>query len=133
MAGVIADAVFDAALAVVAASTRCQVRKSSSAVLVSVKAASGGTSLDGSNFTAPGNYSSGSSTGRYITCLSSSGSDMKAISVSSAGAAKKVAIGKSSGSAQVDYVVAVLTSAVSLGASDQINLGTFSVILLDPS
>lgn len=130
---VIANAVFDAALAYVATSTRCQVRKSSSAVLVSVKSASGGTSLDASNFGAIGSYSSGSSTGRYRQCLVSSGSDMKAISVSSAGAAKKVAIGTSAASAMTDTIVASLTSAVSLGVSDQINLGTFSVIFLDPT
>ena len=59
--------------------------------------------------------------------------DMKAISVSSAGAAKRIALGISSASSMVDYVVAELTSAVSLAASDQINLGTFSVILKDPT
>ena len=127
---VIANAVFDAALDIVNNATWCRVLKSSSGVLVSVKSASGGTSLDGSNFGAIGDYASG---GRKVQCLVSSASDMKAISVSSAGAAKKVQIGISSGSAYTNYVTASLTSAVSLGASDQINLGTFSVILKDPT
>lgn len=120
---VIANAVFDAALGIIDNSTSCQVRTSASSVLVDI------ATLDGSNF---GAHTSGS-TGRKVQCLVSSASDMKAISVSSAGAAKKIAIGISSASSMVDYVVASITSAVSLGASDQVNLGTFSVTLSDPT
>lgn len=120
MSPVIADAVFDAALGVVDNANKCQVRKSSSGILVN------SITLDGSNFGAIGDYASG---GREIQCLVSKSSDMKAISVSSAGAAKKVTLLLSS----AVYVTASLTSAVSLGASDQINLGTFSVILKDPT
>jgi len=127
MAKTIADAVFDAALGVIDNSTMCQVRTSASSVLVDLVTNS--VTLDASNFGAPTN----GSTGRKIQCLVSSGSDMKAISVSSAGAAKRIAIGISSASSMVDYVVTELTSAVSLAASDQINLGTFSVTLADPT
>jgi len=123
----IADAVFDAALGIVDNATSCQVRTSGSSVLVSLVANS--VTLDGSNF---GGHTSGS-TGRKIQCLVSSGSDMKAISVSSAGSANKVQIGISSGSAFVMYVEADLASSVTLAASDQINLGTFSVTLADPT
>jgi hypothetical protein len=54
---------------------------------------------------------------------------MKAISVTSPGAAKRVALRLAS----TDHVVAELTSAVSLGASDQINLGSFTVLFPDPT
>ena len=129
MAKAIGNAVFDAALGIVDNSTSCEVRSSSgSSVLVSLVANS--VTLDGSNFGSPAENSGG---GRKIQCLVSSGSDMKAISVSSAGSAKRVAIGISSASSMVDYVVAELSSAVSLAASDQINLGTFSVKFADPT
>ena len=123
----IADAVFDAALGIIDNSTSCQVRTSASSVLVDTVTNS--VTLDGSNFGAPTN----GSTGRKIQCLVSAASDMKAISVSSAGTANKVAIGISSGSSMVDYVIADLASSVVLGASDQVNLGTFSVTLADPT
>jgi len=130
MAKVIADNIFDAALALVDNCTSCEVRTSGSSVLVDLVTNS--VTLDASNFGAAGD-NSGSGGGRKMQCLVSSGSDMKAISVSTGGAAKKVAIGVSSASSIVDYVVAELSSAVSLGSSDQINLGTFSVILKDPT
>jgi hypothetical protein len=123
----IANAVFDAALGIVDNSTSCQVRTSASSLLVDLVTNS--VTLDSGNF---GSITSGS-TGRKIQCLVSAASDMKAISVSSAGAAKKIAIGISSASSMVDYVIASITSAVSLGASDQVNLGTFSVTLSDPT
>ena len=123
----IADAVFDAALGIIDNSTSCQVRTSASSLLVDLSTNS--VVLDGSNFGAPTN----GSTGRKIQCLVSSASDMKAISVSSAGTANKVAIGISSASSMVDYVIADLASSVVLGASDQVNLGTFSVTLADPT
>ena len=118
----LADTVFDAALGIVDNCNKAQVRTSGSSILIN------SITLDGSNFGAAGD-NSGSGAGRKIQCLVSSASDMKAISVTSAGAAKKIALLVSS----AVTVVASLTSAVSLGASDQVNLGAFSVILKDPT
>ena len=122
MAAILANSVFDAALGVVDNCNKAQVRTSGSSILIN------SIVLDASNFGAAGD-NSGSGGGRKIQCLVSSSSDMQAISVTSAGAAKKIALLISS----AVTVVAELTSAVSLGASDQVNLGTFSVILKDPS
>jgi len=118
----IANSVFDAALGIVDNCNKAQVRAAGSSILVN------SITLDGSNFGAAGD-NSGSGGGRKIQCLVSSASDMKAISVSSAGTAAKVALLISS----AVTVVASLASSVALGASDQVNLGTFSVILKDPS
>ena len=117
---VLSDTVFDAALAVVKSCTEARVITSADSVLIA------GITLNSANYTDPG---AGSPTGREITCLVSSSSDMKAISVTSAGAAKKINLLLSSAL----HVTAVLTSAVSLGASDQVNLGTFVVLLPDPT
>lgn len=122
MAAILADTVFDAALGIVDNCNKCQVRKSSSGILIN------SIVLNAGNFGAAGD-NAGSGGGRKMQCLVSSASDMKAISVTSAGAAKKIALLVSS----AVTVVAELTSAVSLGAADQVNLGTFSVILKDPS
>ena len=120
MAKVLSDTVFDGALAVVKSCNKAQVRTSASSILIN------SITLNSANYTGPG---AGSPSGRQITCLVSSANDMKAISVTSAGAAKKIALLLSSAL----HVVAELTSAVSLGASDQVNLGTFIVLLPDPT
>jgi len=117
---VLSDTVFDAALAVIKTCTEARVVTSADGVLIA------GITLDTSNYTGP---AAGSPTGRQITCLVSSTSDMKAISVTSAGLAKKINLLLTS----VLHVTATLTSAVSLGASDQVNLGTFIVLLPDPT
>jgi len=131
MAKVIADNIFDVALNLIKSSTTdCEVRTSASSVLVDLRTNS--VVLSAANFGAAGD-NSGSGGGRKIQCLVSSASDMLAINVSTGGAAKRVAIGTSSASSVVDVVVAELSPAVSLGSSDQINLGTFSVILKDPT
>lgn len=122
MAATLADTVFDAALGTVDNCNKCQVRTAASSILID------NITLDAGNFGAAGD-NSGAGGGRKMQCLVSSASDMKAISVTSAGAAKKVALLISA----AVTAVAELTSAVSLGASDQVNLGTFSVILKDPS
>jgi hypothetical protein len=129
MAKEIADNVFLAAFDVIDVCTDCQVRTSGSAILVDLVTNS--VTLDAGNFGAPGEGSA--SNGRKMQCLVSQASDMKAISVSSAGAALRIAIGISSASSMVDYVVTELSGAVSLGGSDQINLGTFSVAFADPT
>ena len=117
---VLSDTVFDAALAVIKSCTEARVVTSADSVLIA------GITLNSANYTGP---AAGSPTGRQITCLVSSTSDMLAISVTSAGAAKKINLLLSSAL----HVTAVLTSAVSLGASDQVNLGTFVVLLPDPT
>ena len=119
---ILADTVFDAALGIVDNCNKAQVVTSGSSILVN------SITLDASNFGAAGD-NAGSGGGRKIQCLVSSSSDMKAISVTTAGAAKKIRLLISS----AVTVVAVLTSAVSVTSTDQVNLGTFSVILKDPT
>ena len=126
MAKTIANAVFDAALGIIDNSTHCEVRTSADSVLVSLD--NNSVTLDAGNFT----IASGA-TGRKITCLESSASDMQLINVSTTGAAERIAIGISSASSIVDYVVTELSSAVSITSADQINLGSFSVTLADPT
>ena len=128
MAKEISNVIFDLALNKITSCTSCQVRTSADAVLVDLVTNS--VTLDSGNF---GSVAEKSGGGRQIQCLSSAASDMKAISVSSAGSAIRVAIGISSASSMVDYVVAELSSAVALAASDQINLGTFIVGFVDPT
>jgi len=86
--------------------------------------------LDASNYSAVGD-NSGSGAGRKMTCLQSSASDMKNISVNSAGSADHVAI--KDGSGNVLVTASISSAPVSLGASDQVNLSTFDVILKDPT
>ena len=117
---VLSDTVFDAALAVIKSCTEANVITSADSILIDA------ITLDSANYTGP---AAGSPTGRQITCLVSAASDMKAISVGTGGAAKKINLMLAS----VVHATAVLTSAVSLGASDQVNLGTFVVLLPDPT
>ena len=113
--------VFDAALTEVQTCTEAEVQNASGTALVDAVV------LDAGNFGTNGEYASG---GREVECLQSSTADMLAISVGVAGSATKVAL-----KAGVDVLVeASITSApVALGASDQVNLGTFKVILQDPT
>lgn len=122
MAAELANSVFDAALGVVDGCNKAQVRTAASSILINsivLNAGNFGAAID----------NSGVGGGRKMQCLASSASDMKAISVGVAGAAKRIVLLISS----AITTVAELTSAVSLGASDQVNLGTFSTILKDPS
>lgn len=118
------DDVFDAALEYISSNAvEVEVRKTSSGILVSA------VTINSGNFGAAGDYASG---GRKIECLTSSASDMLAISVDAAGDATHIALLTASGAAVL--VTASITSApVTLGASDQVNLSTFSVILKDPT
>ncbi len=118
---ILSNAVLDAALDIVNNCNKAQVVTSSDSILID------NISLDAGNFGAAQDNSSGG--GRKMECLVSSGNDMKAISVDSAGAAKKIRLLISS----TVTVVAVLASAVSLGAADQVNLGSFFVVLKDPT
>ena len=115
--------VLDAALEYISGNTnKVQVVTSASAVLVSK--ASGITSAD---FGAAGD-NSGSGGGRKITCLT--GSDFNGIAVSSAGSASKVRLLASS---TVVCTTSITSAPISLGASDEVNIGSFSVIIKDPS
>lgn len=113
MADFLHDNVFNAALAVVEACDGAEVRATGSSVLVSA------VTLNAGNYS----QGAGSPTGRRTQCLVSSASDMKAISVDTGGAATKVALIDSA----TTIVLADLPSTVSLGSSDQVNLGTFYV------
>lgn len=119
----LANEVFDAALNYIKSNVnKVQVVTAGSAVLVAK--ASGITSAD---FGAAGD-NSGSGGGRKIACLT--GSDFQNLSVSSAGSATKVRLLKSS---TVVVVASIASAPIALGASDQVNLGSFSVILKDPA
>ena len=120
------DDVLDAGLDLVDGCIDCEVRTAGSSVLV------GSIVLNASNFGSHIN-NSGAGLGRKMQCLVSDTSDMKAISVASAGSAAKVVLIASVASTPTDYCVADVSPPVTLGASDQINLGTFSAIFKDPT
>jgi len=119
----LADAVFDAALNYIRTNTnKVQIRTAGSSVLVSK--ASGITSAD---FGAAGD-NSGSGLGRKVACLT--GSDFQGLSVSTGGSATKVALLATS---TVIAVASISSAPITLGSSDQVNIGSFSVILKDPT
>jgi hypothetical protein len=121
---ILSNAVLDAALAVVSATTKLQVVNSSSTILID------SIVIGSANFSGSNSYSSGSTAGRNLVCLvSSASSNMAAISVTTTGAAKKLRL---LNGASVECV-AVMTSAVSVLSTDQVNIGTFSVIMVDPT
>jgi hypothetical protein len=117
MADWLADAVYDAALAVVSACDKVEVRKTSSGILVSAEVLTAG------NFT----LADRSPDGRQLTCLVSDSSDMKAIAVDATGQATKVVLIDS----VTDTCMADLSSPVSLLSTDEVNLGTFVVAFPD--
>ena len=92
-------------------------------------------SLGADNWTGPSAYSSASVSGRNLTALVSHSSDMKSISVAgSGGNARTVALVDTTPSTGATLIVASISSPpVALGGSDKVNLGTFSIILKDPS
>ena len=118
---VIADAVFDAALNYVKSNVnKVQVVKSSSGVLVSKS-----SSVGSADFGAAGDYASG---GREIDCLT--GSDFQSLAVSTGGNAAKVRLLKSS---VVVAVASIASAPIALGSSDKVNIGSFAIILKDPT
>lgn len=121
------NSVFDAALDYIASNgVEAEIRNSAGSPLVD------SVTLDAGNYGSTLDNASASGGGRKIACLTSSASDMKNISVNTAGSAYTTAILDGS-SPPEELVVASITSApISLGASDQINLSTFDVILKDP-
>ncbi len=120
---VIADAVFDAALNYIKNNTdTVQIRKASSGVLVTKT--SGITSAD---FGAAGDNGGGGG-GRKITCLT--GSDFQSLAVAAGGSATKVAL---ISSATVRVVADIDSAPIGIGSSDTVNIGSFDVILKDPT
>lgn len=118
--------VFDAALSHISTNAAtAEVRNSTGSALV------GGVALDGGNFGSPQDNPTSSGGGRALTCLMSSASDMKNISVSTAGSAYTVDIIDASTNVLVE--ASISSAPISLGASDQVNLSTFSTILKDPA
>lgn len=118
--------VFDAALEYISTNAKeAEVQNASGTALVDAIA------LDSGNFGSAID-NSGAGGGRKIQCLTSSASDMKTISVNSAGSATKVALKDSAGTTTL-IEASVASAPVSLGASDQVNLSTFSVIIKDPT
>jgi hypothetical protein len=118
----LSDSVFDAALDFVATCNKAQVKDGASVLVNSI-------TLDGSNFGAPGD-NSGSGGGRKMEALSSDTSDMLSISVTGSGSADTVALLLSSA---VHVVASISGSDVALTSTDKVNLGTFSVIIKDPT
>lgn len=100
---------------------KVQVVTSASSVLVSKS--SGITSAD---FSSIGDHASGG--GRELTCLI--GSDFQGLSVSTGGAASKVRLLASS---TVHVVASIASAPISLGSSDQVNIGSFVVAIQDPT
>lgn len=120
------DDVLDAALDYISTNAKeAEVQSAGSSALVNAIALTSG------NFGSPVN-NSGSGGGRKIECLSSDTSDMKNISVNSAGSATKIALKDSAGTTTL-IVASIASAPIALGASDQVNLSTFSVILKDPT
>ena len=122
MAGLVADAVFDAALQLIEDNVDLvQVVKASSGVLVAHS--SSGSDI---TFTGPGDDSSGRKTA--FDGLSS-------IAASATGSATKVRLViASSGSAPVVLITADITSApISIQSTDQVNIGGFDINLQDPT
>ena len=102
-----------------------QVQSAASVVLVGTPAA---IALDANNFNAPENGGVGG--GRGIDCLVEDTGDMSNIPVDVAGDATKVVLLNGA----VVVIEADITGApITLGASDQVNLGEFIVQLKDPT
>ena len=125
MTAVIADAVFDAALTYISANaTKAKVKSAANGVLV------GPIALNASNFGANGD-NGGAGGGRKKTCLVEDTGDMSGIAVASAGSATKVTL-ETAGDA-VLISTDITGAPIVLGAADSVNLGTFDVILKDPT
>jgi hypothetical protein len=118
------DDVFDAALDFVAACTEANVKDGSTILVDAI-------TINAGNFGSPGDWSSGSDNGRAIECLQSSASDMLSIAVTGSGSADTVALLDASAAIQV--VASISGSDVALSSGDKVNLGTFSVIIKDPT
>lgn len=136
MGKLVADDVLDAALNVVKGATLINVCEASTDTFakaaVSKSSASGqrlaNVAAASANYTGPGDAGGG---GRQLTCLVSSSSDMKSISVDQAGTAAEIALTKASSSDL--FYVTTLASSKSLGASDKVTLSTFVITIGDPT
>jgi len=138
MGKLVHDDVLNAALAVIATATKANVCLASAntfARATTTQASASGyqlasVTLDASNYST----SSGSSTGRKITCLVSDSSDMKSISVNASIAsqsAAEIALTLAAGSKL--FYVTTLASTKSLNTGDKVTLGSFDVTIADPT
>jgi len=116
----LANSVFDAALNIINQCDEVEVRTSASAVLINALA------ITSVNFGAIGDYASG---GRERTCLISSSALFSSIAVSSGGAALRICLLDSA----ADVAITELASAVSIGSSDLVNIGSFIARFTDPA
>jgi hypothetical protein len=123
MAGIIANEVFDAALNYAKNNTnKVQIVTAASAVLINK------TGVTSAAFGSAGDNAGSSGGGRKIQALT--GSTFQGLAVSTPGSASKVRLLKSS---TVVAVTSIASAPKALGASDQANIGSFSIILKDPS
>lgn len=120
----LSNAVIDAALNYI--KTNCVEANVKDASVILVDA----ITINSGNFGSAGD-NSGSGGGRKIQALVSSTSDMKSISVTGSGSADTVAL--LDASAAIHVVASISGSDVALTSTDKVNLGTFSVIIQDPT
>lgn len=117
--------VLDAALDHISSNgVELEVQDASNSVLIDA------VTLDANNYGSNAD-NSGSSGGRKLECLQSHSSDMASISVSTGGSADHVAIKDASGNVLV--TASISSAPVTLGSADKLTIGTFEVILKDPS
>lgn len=130
MGKLVANDVLDAALNVVKTATLANVCTASADTFAKATVSNQLASvvINASNFTGPGDAGGG---GRQLTALVSDTSDMKSISVDSAGSAAEIALTKASSSDL--FYVTTLASNKSLGASDKVTLSTFVITIGDPT
>lgn len=122
---VLHDNVLDAALNHIKNNCdQVQLRAAGSSVILSVS-----SGINGSDFGSPAN-NSGAGGGRLINCLKSSAIASQA--VSSAGSITKCALMNQSPAVTL-VVASVSGSPVNVGASDQVTISAFSVIIKDPT
>jgi len=119
----LADAVFDAALTVLRSGIdRVQLRAAGSSVILDKDSLSSVSALWSA-------ITSGSPNGRALTFKSSIAS-LQGQSVSAGGAITKLAL---LDSATVQGTVDVASAPISVGSSDQVNIGGFTITLADPT
>ena len=117
----LSNAVIDAALNYIKTNCNKAQVKDASVILVN------SITLDSGNY---GSVVDNSSNGRKLQCLVSAASDMKSISVTTGGSADTVALLATS---TIHVVASISGSDVTLTSTDKVNLGTFSVIIQDPT
>lgn len=127
MTATIHDNVFDAALNYIKTNgVVAEVREADETVLATLV-------LDTGNYTGPSD-NGGAGGGRKLVCLVNDGGDTQNIEVESPGGdATKVVITDDDSVPNILVSTDITDSPKALGADDQVNLGTFEVILKDPT